>query len=51
MPSSTSSSEPGQVGDAFYERPLPARDLGGAGLIALVLLLLGLGGWEMYWAA
>lgn len=49
MPSSTSSSEPGHGGEAFYDRPLPARDLGRVGSIALVLLVLGLVGWEMYW--
>jgi hypothetical protein len=51
MPSSTSSSEPGRVDGTFYERPLPARDLGRAGLIACVLLVLGLAGWEAYWRA
>ena len=51
MPSSTSSSEPGRVDEAFYERPLPARDLDVAGLIAFVLLVLGLVGWEAYWRA
>ena len=49
MPSSTSSSEPGRLDEAVYERPLPALDAARVMWVALVLVVAGIAGWEAYW--
>jgi hypothetical protein len=49
MPSSTSSSEPLAV--RTFERPLPAMRFGLAGVLAVLVLIGGLGAWEHHWRA
>jgi hypothetical protein len=47
MPSSTSSSDH----RALFDRPLPSAPLGTAAVVALVLCLAGVLGWELLWRA
>lgn len=49
MPSSTSSSDHGQLDGDRYERPLPALNGGVALALALLLSILALAAWELYW--
>ena len=50
MPSSTSSSD--RVGGMqTYDREVPDKSLGRSALLALVIALLLMGGWEAYWRA
>jgi len=51
MPSSTSSSDPGVIGEASYERPLPALPTWPVVVFALLTFLAGMAGWEAYWRA
>lgn len=48
MPSSTSSSDK-RVGVVKYDRPVPEKSLRPGALIALVVAVLMLSGWEVYW--
>ena len=50
MPSSTSSSE-AQVDMSKYDRPLPGKSLGVAAMIAVIVAVILMSGWEMYWRA
>lgn len=50
MPSSTSSSEV-PVATSKYDRPLPGKSLGGAAMIAVVVTVILMSGWEAYWRA
>lgn len=51
MPSSTSSSEHGQLDAPSYVRPLPAMRWGVATWVALLGFLAALAAWEAYWRA
>lgn len=50
MPSSTSSSDTAG-GMQSYDRQLPDKSLGRAALLALLIAILLMGGWEAYWRA
>jgi hypothetical protein len=50
MHSSTSSSE-AQADMSKYDRPLPPNPLGVAAMIAVVVAVILMSGWEMYWRA
>lgn len=51
MPSSTSSSEPGLLAEATYERPLPALRAWPVVALSLLTFLLGMAAWEAHWRA
>ena len=48
MPSSTSNSDT-RLSPDKYGRPLPGRSLGVAALLGAIMMILLMGGWEMYW--
>ena len=50
MHSSTSSSEP-RYDPRLYDRALPGGSLGPAAIVAVAVMLFGMGAWEMYWRA
>jgi hypothetical protein len=50
MPSSTSSSEL-PTGTSKHDRPLPGKSLGGAAMIAVIVTVILMSGWEAYWRA